>query len=197
MKKKLNQKKVWLVIGLISLLILNFTYYQLNKEFHIHADFKVNLNGSYINFSNDQFQSTSSKNLHEFVHLHDSNGDVIHYHERNQNLSDFFSSLGMELNELYFIDHNGFIYETNSTHKLSVFVNGKEISDHSSYVAKDLDQILIIYHQVDIDISQNLKDVTDKACIESAKCPERGEPSEGSCVTGSSCGVDINALLNE
>ena len=73
---------------------------------------------------------------------------------------------------------------------LEVYVNGTKLSEKpEDYVIQDLDQILISYHAYTGDISNQLAAVTDKACIQSGKCPERGEPAPEDSCGGTECGT--------
>lgn len=191
LSKKIMDKKVYLFSVIIAIIIIG-GYYYLNmeeKEFHIHADFKVFINGNPINFSHDKYQSYGSKQLHPTVHLHDNNGNVIHFHEEGINLSTFFKSLSINLSDSCIVFEN-ISYCSNSTHKLEFYINDEKVESIHSYVASDLDGILIAYDSIDIDTSIYLDQVTDEACIQSALCPERGEPSEGSCISGEVCEIE-------
>ena len=192
MNKKLFKPFLFLFIALICLGTIYYLNFY-NNEYHVHADFLVSINGEQINFSKSQFQSTSTQHLHENVHLHDNNGDVIHYHSRGISLQNFFTSLGMNLTNKCFSTLNN-SYCSNQTHTLEVFVNNETIENPHKYVANDLDQIAIIYQNKNKVVEPILANLTDKACIESALCPSRGSPSEGSCVTGESCSVDLDNL---
>ncbi len=194
-KKKQNNKVKFLsliiTILIVIILFFGYNYFFSNKEYHVHADFKVYLDKNPINFSQSKYQSTSTKINHDFVHLHDDNGDVIHYHAKNISLSEFFNSLNMNFTNNCFIDDLNNSYCNNEDSKLRTFVNGIEIQNAPDYVANDLDRILIVYSNR-TDFEDLINNVTDEACIQSAKCPERGEPSEGSCITGKVCAIDLN-----
>ena len=189
-----NKKSyLWIFLGLLSILLLLVIVNSEEKEYHVHADFKVILEGYVINFSQEQYQSTGFNTLHDTVHLHDNNGDVIHYHAKGINLSIFFNSLDLELIQSCFRYKNN-SYCTNETHSLEFYVNDKKVESISSYVAEDLDRILIVYDKKEVDTTTYLPLVTDAACIQSALCPERGEPSEGSCITGETCIVNLDDI---
>lgn len=76
-----------------------------------------------------------------------------------------------------------------------LFVNGEQLSEDvkmEDYVMKDLDQILLTNISFDGDLESQLASVTDNACIQSEKCPERGKPSdESSCAGSGDCGVGV------
>ena len=76
-----------------------------------------------------------------------------------------------------------------------LFVNGEPLSENmkiEDYVMKDLDQLLLTNIAFDGDLETQLAAVTDTACIQSEKCPERGSPSdESSCAGSGDCGVGV------
>jgi hypothetical protein len=76
-----------------------------------------------------------------------------------------------------------------------LFVNGEQLPEDmkmEDYVMKDLDQILLTNISFDGDLESQLTSITDNACIQSEKCPERGEPSdESSCAGIGDCGVGV------
>jgi hypothetical protein len=196
MKNKTNQKSkiksiiITFAIAILCLCgVLFYNYFE--KEFHTHADFKVYVNNSFINFSQDKYQSTQFNTLHNFVHLHDGEGEVIHYHEKGIKLEDFFNSINITFSNNCFIDDKLNSYCNNDTHKINTYVNKELIKNAPQYISKDLGQILIVYESKETNIENILNQVTDKACIQSAICPERGEPSEGSCITGQVCQIDM------
>ncbi len=195
--KKLNSTLIITLSVLFVVFGYYFFFYEGAKEFHIHADFKVYVNGEFINFSLDKYQSDEYNKKHQYVHLHSGNGDVIHYHKDGITLGEFFKTLGMELRDNCFTDDLNNSYCSNDEYELKTFVNGEEITDSYNYIAKDLDRILIVHIRHDEDVSEILNNVTDKACIESALCPHRGEPSESGCVSGEKCIVDFDTILNE
>lgn len=160
-------------------------------DVHEHADFKVYLNGDVYDFSQDKYMSTPEHKLSNFTHLHDGEGEIIHKHMSTITLGDFFESLGMKFTAECFNLEEGVSYCNNSENTLKFFVNGKENRKFDDYELSDLDQILITYgSENDEEIQAQIDSVGDRACIQSAKCPERGEPSEESdCLTGEDCEV--------
>lgn len=203
MKKKLelSKKKIFIYIFIILVGFLGLYYFSIinyqSDDFHIHADFKVYINNSFVNFSLDKYQSEKQENYSQFLHLHDNNGEVIHFHEEGYTLSDFFKTLDIVYNQSCFIDEYNNSYCNNEDYTLKTFVNGVEIKNGYLYIAKDLDQIFIGFISKDDNIKDLLEEVSDKACIDSKKCPWRGAPSEGSCSSGSTCIVDINKLIED
>lgn len=92
---------------------------------HIHANFKVYINGEEINFAQEEYFVKS-----KFIHIENEpqgdSGEVLHMHATGVPLWIFFESIGLELPS-----------------EMKAYVNGKEISDYKDYVFEDLDKILI------------------------------------------------------
>lgn len=167
------------------------------NEIHAHADIVVWVNGSQVDLSLPQFQSTDTVLRHRFLHVHDNDGTVLHIHARNQKLVDFFSSIGMTLTDSCIGIHAGDTHCEDSEHSLSVYTrdDGEEhwrsIRRVTRYVPRDLQQIVIRFGRDDdaADVSAALSAVTDNACYHSGLCPERGVPPGGgeTCGTGGDC----------
>lgn len=173
-----------------------------SDEFHVHADFLVVLNGTVLNFSNEEFMSGLHSNKHGYVHLHDGVGNVVHFHKENITLETFFTSLNMQFNKTCFETHENTSFCEDSSNSLQLYVNETLIEEKQDYIARDLDQILVIYGnytQEEINEYQSL--VSDEACIHSNICKERipedfVSDAQGSCVTGFSCGGSELDFLN-
>lgn len=161
------------------------------REFHIHADFKVFLDGKPVDFTAAKYQSTADAVLDRGLHLHDQDGVIFHMHERGVTLSRAFSSLGMGLtNECFSLD-TGETHCNTGEKMLRMFVNGKPSHVFGEYVFKDLDKILISYGAEEEAMMQ-AQTITEISCIFSKKCPERGMPPEEGCVAGAGCPVDYS-----
>ncbi len=158
-------------------------------DVHKHVDFKVYLNGQAHNFSQSQYMSSENKTLSNFVHLHDMDGEVIHQHIAGVTLSEFFNSLKIKFNSTCLVLDTNESFCNNGENSLKFFVNGVANSAFGSYEFNDLDHILITYgNDNESVITEQLNSVSDKACISSLKCPERGAPKdESTCVTGDDC----------
>ena len=80
---------------------------------------------------------------------------------------------------------NGTQYCNDGDRTLKLYVNGKRNALYGDYEFNDLDRILISYgSDNETVITAQLAAVTDKVCIQSDKCPERGEPSDtATCTT--------------
>ena len=180
------------LLGAIGIGIYKFTRpahpSYLDSGFHVHADFKVYLNGQAVDFTGAKYQSTEEKHLDEYAHLHDGNGGVLHIHKAGITLNYFFKTLGIEFTHDCFILDTKERFCTTPTSTLQVFVNGQKNDQLSEYIPQDLDHILITYGATSTaEIDQELKSITDNACIYSKKCPERGSAPVESCVVGEPC----------
>jgi hypothetical protein len=191
--KKRYRTAALAVFGMLGLVFVSLTLLSLSApdvvpaQFHIHADFKVFLNGVPFNFSQEKYMSSNASKLSDYVHLHDMDGDVIHVHARGISLGDFFGTINMSLNSTCFVTDGGASYcdEGNKTLRMFVRHDGGQWAEESgpgAYVMQDLDQMLVTYGDEDAaGIAAQEAAVTDKACIQSEKCPERGSPTDSSC----------------
>lgn len=178
------------VVLLLAVLLLSCEKSEpLLGDVHEHADFKVYLNGTAFDFAQDKYMSTEDRKLSNFTHLHDGDGDIIHKHMTTITLADFFQSLGMRFDEECFMTDDLVQYCNDGVNTLKFYVNGNENDELGDYEISDLDEILISYgDETEEEIQAQLESVSDKACIQSKKCPERGEPSdESDCLTGEDC----------
>lgn len=122
------------------------------EAYHVHANFKVFLNGAAVDFSKYSEDDPD-------IHIHDNKGDLLHIHKQGIPLSQFFTSIKMELPA-----------------GIKLYVNGKENSQGLQYIPMDLDKVLLT--------DGPIVAVGDDACIYSLKCPERGKPPTEKCVGG-------------
>lgn len=175
---------------------------------HTHADFAVWVEGKKLDFSDPAFMSGLSTDdtthdeageyHHQYLHLHDENGHVIHSHKPGQTLGEFFRSLGVVDTRnginlcLQFPQLERKICEDEAGHRTwQMELDG----DHRSiepldftYVFKDGDTILITLpstsdegdQQREIDVYW--QQMTDDACMYSKTCPWRGEPPTENCI---------------
>lgn len=157
---------------------------------HIHIDVAVWVGAMKMNFNRPEWMSGTStdasldheEGLEKFVHLHDNVGHVVHFHKPGLTLADFFASLGMELTrECLHIDPDHVDCNRDSMH-WRMFVNGKEMPSDPTYVPADLDHILLTYDTGDMDVDQQLQEMTNDACRYSKTCPWRRAPPPESCI---------------
>lgn len=156
-----------------------------HTDVHVHADFKVYIDNQPFDFTGDEFQSTDENPKHEFTHLHDGNGEIIHRHADGVTIGDFFTSIGFNISDECITTNDGTQRCNTNEKTLKVFVNDKQIAEPQNYQFEDLDRILVTYGADDVEtLNQQLASVTDEACIYSLSCPERGTPPTESCVGG-------------
>lgn len=153
-----------------------------STAYHIHADFLVMIDDTKLDLSDDRYMSVVKRVLSPSVHLHDNNDNVIHFHAPNISLVEFLSSLNISLTSDC-LKKDDTSYCRGPEHELRLYVNDKDrTSDITSYVPRDEDRILLYYGARDDEkISKYLDEVTDKACIYSGTCPERGTPPPEEC----------------
>jgi hypothetical protein len=152
-----------------------------DTEYHVHADFHIVVNGTQVDLSGDQFQTTSEQELHDELHLHDNNGEVVHIHAENKTFGEFLDSLGIELTEeCLTLDSQ---YCTNDTKRLKLFVNNERYQDNiTQYVPMDDDRVLLYYGtEDDAFIRERLDAIPADSCYYSGTCPERGIAPPESC----------------
>ena len=125
---------------------------------HIHSDFKVYLNSTPVDFSQDKYQVRS-----QFIHVESHNGDVIHFHATNEQFGFFFSTVGMTLSKDCFTLDDGRKFCTNDKQQLRMYVNDKPNSQFGTYFPKDCDKILISYG-TEAEIAEQLASITERAC---------------------------------
>ena len=113
---------------------------------HVHADFKVYVDGQPIDFAKPEYYMKSS-----FMHV-DSNPNstedasgVVHMHATKVPLNIFFRSLGMKLEKDSFTTADGQIYKTGNSKSLKFYLNGHKVDELGEYVFQPFDKILISY----------------------------------------------------
>ncbi len=157
---------------------------------HTHADFAVWIEGKPLDFARNEFMSGSSKDaehknaLSPHLHLHDTNGDVIHRHKPGLTLTEFFASMpGMRYqnNEFKFLDCMT-CQQAAGSYAVKLYVNGEEEPLGSLYVFADSDKLLITDTTEPVELRKQIRMMSDDACLYSRLCPERGDPPTESCV---------------
>ena len=156
------------------------------NETHIHADFAVHLDGTQIAMTADAYQSDGTVARHGFLHLHDNDGTVLHIHAKRQSFADFLGSVGIRLDADCLYVRNTITCRGDG---LQMFVNGEPYTRaFDRYEPRDLDRILLTDSTDTETAERELASVTDKACIQSGICPERGTASE-SCLSEDTCSL--------
>ena len=172
---------------------------------HLHADFAVWIDGKQLDFSGPEFMSAPPAEAaslpfvdaafahgdeedghvvpgREYLHLHNGNGHVIHVHKPGLTIGDFFDSLSMPMTDACLTVNPQRSYCIEDGKRWRMFVNGEEAVFGPNYVLKDLDKILLTWGSDDAAIAEQLKKLTDDACLYSQTCPWRGTPPAENCI---------------
>lgn len=131
---------------------------------HIHADFKVYINGQALDFAKPQYYMKSS-----FIHVDDNQnkedaGGVLHMHAKNVPLWLFFRSLGMNLEKDSLTIADGQILKNENGNTLKFYLNGNKVDELRDYSFQPLDKLLISYGpENDPDIERQLSSISNLA----------------------------------
>ncbi len=199
-------KKSFIFLGVLltSCAFLGAKEYVANPDpSHVHADFAVWIEGEKIDFSDPKYMSGVSTDEtthdeedeyhHQYLHLHDGIGHVIHTHKPGYLIKDFFSSIGFSMTaNCMTLDSGVDICPNELGQKWMMFVRHRpldgndweEMAWNPDYEFQDLDQILLTFQAQDEEtrIEEQKEEMTDDACLYSKTCPWRGEPPAESCV---------------
>ncbi len=181
-----------LAVAVIAVVAVS-AYLLATREIHEHADFSVFINGQQINFSADKYmhhESTEEERNEthgieneDKAHMHDLVGWIAHKHAADATWELFFRNINITFNSTCFV-FDSQDYCNNETHKVRMFINGKENFEFGDAKINDLDRVLISYDKAGANVSSYMTAVTDEACLYSRRCPERGEAGSEGCVTG-------------
>ena len=133
---------------------------------HIHADFKIFINGNPINFADGAHYMKSS-----IMHLDDQQNkedasSLIHMHSTGVPFWYFLRSIGINLNKECINMENQQKFCNVGDKKLRFFINGKEDTEVENYVFNDLDKILITYgNENEQQIENQINSVTNFAVL--------------------------------
>ncbi len=177
-------------VAVIALLVGGAVWYQRGMqlpdtgaiEVHVHSDILVYIGDTRLRFTDEKYQSSAHHILNPDFHFHDGNDDVIHRHAEGLTLATFFSSLGFTLTDDCFTTDHGEQYCGNGKETLRLFVNGEIRPDIAGYVPEEADRILLYFGDPNNpNIPSYLSGISDRACIYSYTCPERGTPPPEEC----------------
>jgi hypothetical protein len=149
------------------------------KKVHVHSDLLIVINGEALDLTGDKYQSTATSSAHSDIHLHDNDDDVLHRHAEGITLAMFLESIGFILTEDCITTDAGASHCTNDSNTLSLYVNEELHPSPLTYISAEEDRILLIYGENSPEAFFPL--ITDRACIFSHTCPERGTPPPESC----------------
>ena len=135
------------------------------EKVHEHADFALYVNGKRILLqdSPDYFEKDPD------IHSHKGTEEVIHKHKTGVTLGQLIDS-----------------WKADFPKEVNWYVNGKkQTGNWRGFEFKDLDRIVMSFSSTAAGISdKQLSEVTDRTCVYSEKCPERGKPPTENCVGG-------------
>ncbi len=131
---------------------------------HIHADFKVYVDGQALDFAKPEyFMKSSVLHVDNNQNREDSSG-VLHMHATKVPLWLFFKSLGFSLQKDSLTLADGRILKNENGNSLKFYLNGQKVDDLSDYVFQPQDKLLISYGpENDPDIQRQISSVTNFA----------------------------------
>lgn len=135
------------------------------EKVHEHADLTLYINDKKILLqSRPEFFEKDPD-----IHSHKDTEEIIHKHKTGATLAKLVDS-----------------WKTNLPKNVSWYLNDtKQENDFRKYEFKDLDRIVLSFSDSNSGLTEKqISDTTDKACIYSEKCPERGKPPTEECVGG-------------
>ena len=124
-------------------------------------------------------EAADHDNLQQYLHLHDGNGHIIHRHKPGLSIGDFFTSIGFTMTAECLTLDTGEEYCNNGKNHWKMFINEAEVAMNPSYVFADLDRILLTYSASDTAYIDQLKDLTNDACLYSQNLPRTRHSSRG------------------
>ncbi len=139
---------------------------------HIHADWKVYINGKDLDFEGKDHMGRMKSNLpvSSFIHVDsgapapEKTGDILHMHAEGVPLWIFFQSLSMNFTQECFVLDTGEEYCNTEEKQLKFYVNGVENTEFEDYIFKDNDKLLVTYGaESEEEIEEQVKTVTDFA----------------------------------
>lgn len=133
---------------------------------HIHADFKIFINGNSINFADDKhYMKSSAIHLDDQQNKEDASG-LMHMHATGVPFWYFLKSVGVDLDKECITLENQQKFCNSANKKFRFFVNGEEYSDIGNYIFRDMDKILISYgNENEGQIQNQINSITDFAIL--------------------------------
>ena len=155
-------------------------------EVHVHSDFVLQITDQQIDLTDNRYQSYAGSVKHDDIHIHDNEDHVIHRHAEDITLVEFLASININLTSDCLTMDDGSEYCADENDELTLYVNGAQHKDPTTYINQEEDQLLLYYGPRNNDQLPNYLDaITDESCIYSGTCPERGIAPAESC--GLSC----------
>ena len=134
------------------------------KSAHIHADWKIYVNGKQIDLTPYSVPNSDPEKTSKFIHVEagpspEKVGDVLHIHATGVSLGLFFESVGLEFNSTCIESDK--MYCNDNMNSVKFFVNGKQRSDFGKYVPESGDKILVSHGPKNEDVTEQLNSITD------------------------------------
>jgi len=195
---KLSLAILFLIL-FIALPSYHFWRYGISKEsiiygppgsIHIHADFKIFVDGNEIDFRKENYMTNSEFIVNKYTHLHDNKGNIIHVHATGITFGYFLNSIDFDLTKDCFkFDTGQNVCNEKNGKEWKFYVNGKLNNEFNKYVIQDTDRIFLTYGNFESEegkhqIIEQYESITKEACIYSEKC----DAPEGFVITKESCG---------
>ncbi|MFN3187974.1 MAG: hypothetical protein ACK42D_00290 [Candidatus Paceibacteria bacterium] len=156
---------------------------------HVHADWKMVINGEHIRFVDEKYQSITGDVQHNDIHLHDYEDYVIHRHADGVTFVDFLNSIGYDLIDMCLTNDFGKTFCNENENEVRLIVNSERMMDINGYIIQEEDRILVYYGDVtDPALRDYVASVTDEACLYSGTCLERGYKTTSTC--GITCEIE-------
>jgi hypothetical protein len=154
-----------------------------DDEYHVHADFRIFVDDTQIDLSDDKFMTTGTHLVSEHAHLHDGNGEVKHIHAENVTFAQFLNSLGITLTDTCLTIFDGTPMCSEQNQEVLLYVNNELYTKpYSLYEPVDDDRILLYYGDPqNANIQSYVEEIPNDSCYYSGTCPERGIAPPENC----------------
>ncbi len=135
------------------------------EKVHEHADLALFVNGERVLLQDRPEYFEKDPNIHSHVDTE----EVIHKHKTGTTLGELIES-----------------WDANFPSTVEWYLNGtKQDNNWKEYEFKDLDRLVMSFSDAAYNLTnEQVSFVTDRACVYSEKCPERGTPPTENCVGG-------------
>ena len=167
-KKAILASFIGLIIGAVATTAVRYAVYKPDLV-HYHANFAL-----YVNDKRDEFDgpgfyeevslcsSDQVDNPRTRVHLHDNNPGLVHVHAHGVTWGQLFDNLGYTVGMGVLRTTQTTYVDDQDGHKLTFWLNGKDVSDVSDKAIKSEDRLLISYGNENKDALQKQFDATPK-----------------------------------
>jgi len=133
------QRKILLIILVLSVGVLLYLKFFSKKEVHYHAGFKVFVDGKLQDFSKTKYMSIKlcgedekkqeENEQLEKAHLHDGVGDVVHVEASDAKWTNLFKNINFKIDK---------------SKPIEGYVNGKNVKNILDYPIKVYDSVVIV-----------------------------------------------------